>query len=46
VSGATRLFTAVGYEGTSIESLLGDLQISRGALYHHFSGIDKILRPY
>jgi AcrR family transcriptional regulator len=38
VSAAMRLFTAVGYEDTSIEDLLADLQISRGALYHHFNG--------
>lgn len=42
VNAATQLFTTVGYEGTSIEDLLGDLQISRGALYHHFSSKEKV----
>jgi AcrR family transcriptional regulator len=42
VGAATRLFTAAGYEGTSIEDLLGELQISRGALYHHFNGKDEL----
>jgi AcrR family transcriptional regulator len=42
VSAATRLFTAAGYEGTSIEDLLGELEISRGALYHHFKGKDEL----
>jgi AcrR family transcriptional regulator len=39
---ATRLFTTAGYEGTSIEDLLSELQISRGALYHHFKSKEKI----
>ncbi len=34
---ATRLFTEQGYEGTSIEHVLRECGISRGALYHHFS---------
>ena len=42
VGAATRLFTAAGYEGTSIEDLLGELQISRGALYHHFNGKEEL----
>jgi AcrR family transcriptional regulator len=33
---AKRLFAEHGYEGTSIESVLGETGISRGALYHHF----------
>jgi AcrR family transcriptional regulator len=39
---ATRLFTKMGYEQTSIESLLDELNISRGALYHHFSSKEAI----
>jgi len=42
VSAATRAFTTVGYDGTSIEDLLGELQISRGALYHHFDSKEAI----
>jgi AcrR family transcriptional regulator len=35
---ATRLFTERGYEATSIEMVLTDTGVSRGALYHHFDG--------
>jgi len=34
----TRLFTEHGYEATSIEMVLHDTGVSRGALYHHFDG--------
>jgi AcrR family transcriptional regulator len=37
VATARELFAALGYEGTSIESVLRALGISRGALYHHFA---------
>ena len=33
---ATRLFAARGYEDTSIEAVLQETGVSRGALYHHF----------
>jgi AcrR family transcriptional regulator len=36
ITTATRLFTEEGYEGTSIELVLQECGISRGALYHHF----------
>jgi len=42
LSAATRLFTDKGYEQTSIEALLDELGISRGALYHHFSSKEAI----
>jgi AcrR family transcriptional regulator len=35
---ATGLFAVRGYEGTSIEAVLAEAGLSRGALYHHFSG--------
>ncbi|HEY7486421.1 MAG TPA: TetR/AcrR family transcriptional regulator [Streptosporangiaceae bacterium] len=35
---ATRLFAERGYEDTSIEAVLQESGVSRGALYHHFSG--------
>lgn len=35
---ATRLFAEHGYDGTSIDTVLKELGISRGSLYHHFSG--------
>jgi AcrR family transcriptional regulator len=33
---ATRLFAERGYEGASIEAVLQESGVSRGALYHHF----------
>lgn len=44
LSVATRTFAQQGFEGTSIEKLLEELQISRGALYHHFDSKEKIFR--
>jgi AcrR family transcriptional regulator len=35
---ATRLFAERGYEDTSIEAVLQEAEVSRGALYHHFDG--------
>jgi AcrR family transcriptional regulator len=35
---ATPLFAERGYEDTSIEAVLRDSGVSRGAIYHHFSG--------
>jgi AcrR family transcriptional regulator len=37
---ATRLFTAHGYDGTSIAMVLAEAGVSRGSLYHHFDGKD------
>jgi AcrR family transcriptional regulator len=42
VATATRLFTERGYEDTSIEAVLRESAVSRGALYHHFSGKDAL----
>src|SRR4029453_5269277 len=39
---ATRLFVAHGYQGTSIEAVLREAGISRGALYHHFDGKEAL----
>ncbi len=39
---ATRLFVAHGYHGTSIDAVLREAGISRGALYHHFDGKDAL----
>jgi AcrR family transcriptional regulator len=36
VTVAARLFAAQGYDGTSIEAILEEAQVSRGSLYHHF----------
>ena len=42
VAVATGLFTAHGYDGTSIEAVLRAAEVSRGALYHHFPGKDAL----
>jgi AcrR family transcriptional regulator len=39
---ATRLFAEAGYEQTSIEVVLEQTALSRGALYHHFDSKEKI----
>jgi AcrR family transcriptional regulator len=39
---AKRLFTAHGYEGTSIEAVLAESGASRGSLYHHFPGKEAL----
>src|SRR3954467_2801884 len=33
---AERLFTELGYEATSISTVLSETGVSRGAFYHHF----------
>jgi AcrR family transcriptional regulator len=39
---AKRLFTERGYDGTSIEAVLAESGVSRGALYHHFDGKEAL----
>ena len=39
---ATRLFATKGYDGTSVDDVLREAGISRGALYHHFAGKDAL----
>ena len=39
---ATRLFATNGYDGTSVDDVLREAGISRGALYHHFAGKDAL----
>ncbi|MBO0771670.1 MAG: TetR/AcrR family transcriptional regulator [Actinobacteria bacterium] len=39
---ATRLFATHGYDGTSIQAVLAESGVSRGALYHHFPGKDAL----
>jgi AcrR family transcriptional regulator len=39
---ATELFAARGYDGTSIEAVLGASGASRGSLYHHFKSKDAL----
>jgi AcrR family transcriptional regulator len=42
VDQAERLFTAKGYAGTSLDEIVGNAQVTKGALYHHFSGKQAI----
>jgi AcrR family transcriptional regulator len=42
VATAARLFAEKGYEATSIEDLLRELGMSRGALYHHFASKEAV----
>lgn len=39
---ATELFADRGYEATSMEAILDRAGASRGALYHHFAGKDRL----
>lgn len=39
---ATRLFADRGYDGTSIEAVLREAGVSRGSLYHHFTGKEAL----
>lgn len=39
---ARKLFATRGYAGTSTEALLEELEISRGALYHHFENKEEL----
>lgn len=39
---ATGLFAEHGYEDTSIEAVLQETGVSRGALYHHFNGKEAL----
>lgn len=41
---ATPLFAGRGYEDTSIEAVLQDSGVSRGALYHHFAGKEGLFQ--
>lgn len=41
---ATKLFEAEGYERTSVQSIVDDAAITKGAFYHHFSAKEDLLR--
>ena len=39
---AERLFTENGYSGTSLDAIVAGADVTKGALYHHFSGKQAI----
>jgi AcrR family transcriptional regulator len=40
---ARRLFIEVGYDATTVNALIDELGISKGAFYHHFESKDEVL---
>jgi AcrR family transcriptional regulator len=38
VNAAESLFTLKGYAATSLDAIVGDAKVTKGALYHHYSG--------
>lgn len=44
VSVARELFTERGYAMTSVEDIIQQAGVARGALYHHFAGKDALFR--
>jgi AcrR family transcriptional regulator len=44
LSSATALFARQGFERTSIEQLLRETGVSKGALYHHFRSKEAVFR--
>jgi AcrR family transcriptional regulator len=44
LAAATRLFAEQGYAGTSIEDINGAAGLTRGAIYHHYSGKAQLFR--
>ena len=39
---AARLFMEKGYDGTSLQDILEETHLSKGAIYHHFNSKEDI----
>lgn len=39
---ATKLFTEKGYDHTSLQDIISETKLSKGAIYHHFSSKEEI----
>jgi AcrR family transcriptional regulator len=44
IAAARDLFTRQGYASTSIEDIIGQAGVARGALYHHFPGKEALFK--
>ena len=44
VAAALRLFTEHGYAGASLDTIVAEADVTKGALYHHFSGKRELFR--
>lgn len=40
---AQRLFAAVGYDATSVNRIIAEVGVSKGAFYHHFDSKEALL---
>lgn len=43
VEASSKLFASQGYDRTSVEAIIGQAGVSKGAFYHHFSSKEEIL---
>jgi AcrR family transcriptional regulator len=43
LNAAYRLFVRDGYEGTTVNALIDELGLSKGAFYHHFESKDEVM---
>lgn len=39
---ATHLFVEKGYDATSLQDIINETKLSKGAIYHHFSSKEEI----
>ncbi|MBM7601481.1 AcrR family transcriptional regulator [Virgibacillus halotolerans] len=44
LNAAVKLFSEQGYDATSLQDIMKETQMSKGAIYHHFKGKQEILQ--